>query len=135
MAAWCGFSLAVTILATIGGMLVTFPAAVAAIFTDNATLAAAAVPLIAISAYALIFDGGQVVVASALRGAGETWAPTAIHMISYFVVMIPAAWIFAFTLNYGAPGLLGAIILASAVSVTLLSIRFVVISRGKIKES
>jgi len=37
-------------------------------------------------------------------------------------------------LNLGALGLLGAIILASAVSVTLLSIRFVAISRQKIKD-
>jgi MATE family multidrug resistance protein len=133
MAAWSGFGLAIATLAAIGGFLAMFPTAVAAIFTDNATLALAAAPLIAFSAYALIFDGGQVVIASALRGAGETWAPTAIHMVSYLVVMIPAGWIFAFTLNYGALGLVGAIILASAVSVTLLSIRFIAISRQKIK--
>jgi MATE family multidrug resistance protein len=50
-------------------------------------------------------------------------------MVSYIGVMIPAGWILAFTLNLGALGLIGAIIVASAVSVTLLSIRFVVISR------
>lgn len=134
MAAWSGFGLAIAVLAAIGGFLATFPTAVAAIFTDNPALAMAAVPLIAFSAYALIFDGGQVVVASALRGAGETWAPTAIHMVSYLAVMFPAGWIFAFTLNLGALGPLGAIILASAGSVTLLSIRFVAISRQKIKD-
>lgn len=129
MAAWSGFGLTVAVLAAIGGLLVMFPAPITAIFTDNATLAIATAPLIAFCAYALIFDGGQVVIASALRGAGETWAPTAIHMVSYIGVMIPAGWILAFTLNLGALGLIGAIIVASAVSVTLLSIRFVVISR------
>ena len=133
MAAWSGFGLAVVVLFAIGGFLVMFPAAITAIFTDNATLAIAAAPLITFSAYALIFDGGQVVIANALRGAGETWAPTAIHIISYFVVMIPAGWIFAFTLNLGARGLVGAIIVASVVSVTLLSIRFMVISRRPIE--
>ena len=82
----------------------------------------------------VIWPAQQVVIANALRGAGETWAPTAIHIVSYFVVMIPAGWIFAFTLNHGALGLIGAIIVASAVSVTLLSIRFVAISRQKIKD-
>jgi len=129
MAAWTGLGLVVLVMAGIGGPLLMFPDGIAAIFTDNAALAIATAPLIALSAYALIFDGGQVVIASALRGAGETWAPTAIHLVSYFAVMIPAAWFFAFTLDHGALGLIGAIVVASAVSVTLLSIRFAVISR------
>ncbi|PPR25138.1 MAG: Multidrug resistance protein NorM [Alphaproteobacteria bacterium MarineAlpha10_Bin3] len=134
MAAWSGFGLVILVLGVIGGFFLVFPAPIAAIFTDNARLATATAPLIAFAAFALIFDGGQAVIANALRGAGETWAPTAIHIVSYFVVMIPAGWIFAFTLNHGALGLIGAIIVASAVSVTLLSIRFVAISRQKIKD-
>ena len=67
--------------------------------------------------------------ASALRGAGETWGATAMHIVSYFGVMIPGCWILAFPMGYGAAGLVGGIVLASIVSVTLVSFRFWMISR------
>jgi len=62
--------------------------------------------------------------ASALRGAGETWVPTAMHIVSYFGVMIPSCWILAFPMGYGA-----AVLVASIVSDTLVSFRFWMISR------
>ena len=92
--------------------------------TTDPALVASTAPLIVLSAYALIADGGQVVMASALRGAGETWVPTAMHIVSYFGVMIPGCWILAFPMGYGAAGLV-----ASIVSVTLVSFRFWMSSR------
>ena len=97
--------------------------------TTDPALVAATAPLIVLSAYALIADGGQVVMASALRGAGETWVPTAMQIVSYFGVMIPGCWILAFPMGYGAAGLVASIVLASMVSVALVSFRFWMISR------
>ena len=53
------------------------------------------------------------------------------HIVSNFGVMIPACWIFAFPMGWGARGLVGGIVAASIVSVTLVSIRFWYISRRK----
>ena len=129
LAGWTGLGLVAVVLGGCGGILLVWPDAIAAIFTSEPSLLAATAPLIALSAYALIADGGQIVIASALRGAGETWMPTAMHVVSYVLVMIPACWIFAFPMGYGAAGLVAGIIVASVVSVTLLTIRFWLISR------
>lgn len=129
LAGWTGLGLVAVLMGVCGGILLIWPEAIAAIFTSEPTLLTATAPLIALSAYALIADGGQMVIASALRGAGETWMPTAMHVVSYVLVMIPACWIFAFPMGYGAAGLVAGIIVASVVSVTLLTIRFWLISR------
>lgn len=129
LAGWTGLGLAALVLGACGGGLLIWPGPIAVLLTTDPALVAASAPLIALSAYALVADGGQVVMASALRGAGETWIPTAMHIVSYFGVMIPACWILAFPMGYGAAGLVGGIVLASIVSVTLVSSRFWLISR------
>jgi MATE family multidrug resistance protein len=132
LAGWTGLGLVVLLLGASGGGLLVYSEGIAGLFTTEPTLAIAAAPLIALSAYALIADGGQVTMASALRGAGETWAPTAMHVVSYAGVMIPGCWILAFPMGFGARGLVGGIILASTVSVALLSVRFWIISRLRV---
>ncbi len=129
LAGWTGLGLVVLLLGGCGAVLLAYSQGIAALFTTETTLVVATAPLIALSAYALMADGGQVVVASALRGAGETWAPTAMHVVSYVGVMIPGCWVLAFPMGYGALGLVAGIILASTVSVTLLSTRFWFIAR------
>ncbi len=129
LAGWTGLGLVAVVLGASGAVLLIWSAPIAALLTTDPALVATTAPLIALSAYALIADGGQVVMASALRGAGETWVPTAMHIVSYFGVMIPGCWIFAFPMGFGAAGLVGGIVLASIVSVTLVSFRFWLISR------
>lgn len=129
LAGWTGLGLVIFALGSCGVGLLLWPTPIAALLTTDPALIAATAPLIVLSAYALIADGGQVVMASALRGAGETWVPTAMHIVSYFGVMIPGCWILAFPMGYGATGLVGGIIAASVVSVSLVSIRFWMISR------
>ena len=135
LAGWTGLGLVSAFMVAIGGVLLIAPETFATLYTDNAVLALATAPLIAVSAYALIADGGQVVMANALRGAGETWVPTAMHAFSYLGVMIPACWYLAFELDRGAIGLIEGIIAASIVSALLLSIRFWVISRATTKRA
>ena len=130
LAGWTGLGLVCIAMAAIGAVLLVFPALIAAFYTDDGALILATAPLIALSAYALVADGGQVVMANALRGAGETWVPTAMHAFSYLCVMTPGCWYLAFTLNRGVGGLIEGIIIASLVSVILLSARFWIISRA-----
>jgi MATE family multidrug resistance protein len=105
------------------------PEALAAAYTTDPDLRAAAVPLVAVAAWVVIADGGQGVMANALRGRGETWAPTLLHTTSYVVVMIPLGWLMAFPFSRGAVGLFEAILVASVVSVTLLATRFAWLGR------
>ena len=74
-----------------------------------------------------VADGIQVVSASANRAAGDVWWPTIMHFFSYGAVMMPLGWVLAHRL--GVDGLVWAVILASLVSSTLLTGRFVRVAR------
>lgn len=128
-AGWTGLGVAVVAMTMFAIVFALAPEALAAAYTTDPPLRAAAVPLIAISAWILIVDGGQGVMANALRGRGETWGPTLLHTTSYFVVMIPLGWVLAFPLNRGVLGLYEAILVASVISVSLLSARFAWLGR------
>lgn len=129
LAGWTGLGLVSLILGSCGVVVLAWPAEIAGLLTSERELVTATAPLITLAAYALVADGGQVVMASALRGAGETWVPTAMHIVSYALVMLPGCWILAFPMGYGAEGLVAGIVIASVVSVTLVSSRFWFISR------
>lgn len=131
MAAWTGLGLVTVMLGGVAVAFVTIPEAITAIFTDDPLLIAASAPLIVLSAVAILTDGGQVVMASALRGAAEAWSPPVIHAVAYYALMLPLAWYLAFPMEMGVRGMIVAVIIASAVSVTLLMARFQVISRRK----
>ena len=124
LAGWTGL---LTNSAAMGFFAVLFmllPGPLAALYSGDPTLLATATPLIVMAGLVLIPDGGQVVMANALRARGDALTPTALHAVSYLVVMIPLAWLLAFPLGRGAAGLIEGIIIASVVSLTLLAGRF-----------
>ncbi|WP_443750647.1 MATE family efflux transporter [Asticcacaulis solisilvae] len=69
-------------------------------------------------------DGLQVVAAQALRARKDVLAPTVIHYLSYGAIMLPLGFVFALTLGWGTAGLVGAVVVASAVSGTFQTGRF-----------
>jgi MATE family multidrug resistance protein len=129
LAGWTGLAACTLVMAAAGAVLLVAAPAIAGVYSTDAALVAVAAPLIAFVAWILVVDGGQAVMANALRGRGDAWVPTVSHALSYFGVMIPAAWLFAFPLGRGALGLLEGILVASIVSVALLSARFLVLAR------
>ena len=81
-------------------------------------------PAVGLAAWVLMADGGQAVMANALRGRGETWITTACHVFSYLVVMVPLSWFLALPAGRGVNGLLEGILIASILSLLLLGGRF-----------
>ena len=73
-------------------------------------------------------DGGQNAAINALRGAGDTWAPTILHLVSYLCIMIPVGYYLTFTREMGVPGLFWGVVIASLVAVSGLAIRFKIVS-------
>ncbi|CAO3421570.1 MATE family efflux transporter [Azospirillum doebereinerae] len=129
MAGWTGLGVTSAILAVVGVLYHTLPEAIGAIYTTDDALLASVAPLIAFGAWILIADGGQTVMANALRGRHDAWVPTALHFLSYAVVMIPVSALLVFGLDRGVKGLFEGILIASLVSVTILSLRFAHLSR------
>ena len=118
-------------MAILGTLLIAFNTQIATGFTNDPELIARTAPMIAFIAFVLIADGGQSVMAHALRGCGETWVPAALHIIAYFMVMIPLAYYLALIKGQGAIGLFISILIASIISIFLASIRFWYITKLK----
>lgn len=109
--------------------LVVWPGAGAVVgaYGRDPALMAIAVPALILATLFFVADGIQVVAASANRAAGDVWWPTIMHFTAYGAIMMPLGWWLAPTL--GVDGLVWAVIVASLVSATLLTGRFVRIAR------
>ena len=114
---------------TLAIAIVVWPSAglmVAAYNRDPALLAIAA-PALVLATLFFVADGIQVVAAQANRAAGDVWWPTIIHFVAYGAIMMPLGWFLAHEI--GVNGLVWAVIIASLVSSTLLTGRFVRVAR------
>ncbi|HLZ78365.1 MAG TPA: MATE family efflux transporter, partial [Sphingomonas sp.] len=127
---WLGIGINSVVMVIAGVPLALAPAGIAGLYSTDPAVVATAVPLILIIAPTMIGDGGQRVVAQALRGSHDAWFPTALHMISYAVIMVPLGWALAFGSDFGVTGLLLAIAFASFASLGILSARFAWITRA-----
>jgi MATE family multidrug resistance protein len=109
--------------------LVLWPTAplVASAYNRDPALLAVVIPALVLATLFFVADGIQVVSASANRAAGDVWWPTILHFGAYTLVMMPLGWVLAH--HIGVNGLVWAVILASLVSSTLLTGRFVRVAR------
>jgi MATE family multidrug resistance protein len=130
-AAALGFSLTALFGLLIG--LAVWPSAhaIAGVYTSDAATVLAAGGALALSCIFFLPDGLQVVTAQALRARGDVMVPTFTHMTSYFLVMLPLAYVLAIPMGWGLSGIVWAVIIASYVSASLLLTRFwMLVRRG-----
>lgn len=120
---------AVVALLTLAVSLLVWPTAelLVGAYSREPGLMALAVPALVLSTLFFVADGVQVVAAQANRAAGDVWWPTILHFTAYGAIMMPLGWWLAPTL--GVDGLVWAVIVASLVSATLLTGRFVRVAR------
>jgi len=130
LAGWSGLILTSFVLGLVALAYFLIPDQFAALYTNDTELLPVASMLLVIVAMALVMDGGQAVMANALRGRQDVWFPSAIQTFSYIGVMIPGSWIFVYYLDIGVAGLMYGILVASVVSVVLLSLRFYFLHLG-----
>ncbi len=123
LAGWTGFGLSVLVNAMIGMFILIFAEPISGIFTADTAVLAFAIPLLFWVALALVTDGGQAVVANALRGRQDVWAACFIQGIVFLGIMVPLTWILSYTLELGAVGLFQGVLIAATLSVLLLSLR------------
>ncbi len=124
IAGWTGLVFNMIVMSVLGCVLIIVSGPVASAYGDNAELIALAAVLLAFIGVILPFDTAQAVMSNALRGMGETWIPTGLHLISYFVIMMPIAWALGLHWQRGPWGLLEAMLIASLFSAAVISLRF-----------
>ncbi|MEM7494414.1 MAG: MATE family efflux transporter [Pseudomonadota bacterium] len=75
---------------------------------DGILLAPALAALLVTVAFAVVFDGLQATASMALRAQNMIWLPSAIHIGSFFVVMIPMGYWLGLVQGRGAQGMIEA---------------------------
>ncbi|WP_238475705.1 MATE family efflux transporter [Rhodophyticola sp. CCM32] len=83
-----------------------------------------AVGLFIVAALVQVADGVQSSTLGALRGMSDNRVPTAMTLISYWPLALPAAYVIGFPMGYGAIGVWAGYGLGIALAAILLSVRF-----------
>ena len=130
LAGWTGFAVNTVFMGVISIGFGLFPETLASVYTKDTAVIIQTIPLITFCGVVIIADGGQAVMVNALRGAGGIWAPALIQNFSFMVVMVPLGWWLAIRNSFGAIGLYEAILIATILSLLLLSLRFIRASRN-----
>lgn len=87
------------------------------------------IALLPVAAGFQIFDGIQATAFGALRGAGDTTFPAAANMIGYWIIGLPAGYLFGVHLGFGAVALWGSVALALMIIAFLVLGRLIAIAR------
>ena len=104
-AGWTALALGAGIMGLSAIMLETIPQVIARAYTPQAEIVAMGAVLLRVAGFFQLFDGCQIVVTGALRGAGDTRTPMICHFAGYWVIGMPlGAWL-AFSRGQGAVGL------------------------------
>lgn len=75
------------------------------LYIQEAPVVAIASQLLLIAAIFQFFDGMQAIMMGALRGTNDVMLPTAITFIAYWILGLPAAWLFAEQMAGGVSGI------------------------------
>lgn len=122
-AGWSGILAGAAFMLVAAIIFLTLPRALGRIFTPDRGVIAAAVPLLLIAAGFQFFDGIQITVTGALRGAGNSTAPLYTHVICYWIVGMPLGCLLCFRAHLGAAGLwLGLLIALTGAAIILLAV-------------
>src|SRR5690606_18742932 len=83
-----------------------------AAFTEDHEILELAASLLIIAALFQLFDGLQVTTIGILRGLGDVRVSTLVTFTGYWLLALPLAWFFAFTLNWQTRGIWLALLVA-----------------------
>ncbi len=107
--------------AVAAAVFLIFARQLAGLYTNDVHVVTAATPLFWICSALILGDAAFVVHASALTGLGDTRTPLWVSLVCDWVLGMPAAYVLAFPLGYGAVGLWMGRAIASVTSGLLLT--------------
>jgi MATE family multidrug resistance protein len=104
-AGWTALLMGGLFMGCAGVALEAAPRWIIQIYTHDAAVISSGALLLRIAALFQLFDGLQVVATGALRGLGDTRTPMLAHLIGYWVIGMPVAYLLCFLYGWGAPGI------------------------------
>ena len=126
MAAWYNM----WVLGTIGVLFVLFAPGIIAIFTRDPAIAPSGVACLRIVSAGFVFYAYGMVVSNAFNGAGDTWTPTVLNLVCFWLLEVPLAWALSRLPAFGPAGVYAAIAIAFS---TLALASSLVFRRGRWK--
>ncbi len=124
LAGWVGLGVSSVGMLTAAIFTYFFADFLAGIYTDDPALLREAIITVTFIALVYVPDGGQALMANALRGRKDVWAPSVIQTVSFFGVLVPVGYTSAFIFEAGVVGLFQGILAGCIVSLIWLSLRF-----------
>ena len=131
---WTALALNTLLLTVVSVFLLLIPDLIASIYTTDDVLIKEAVPLLMMCSLMSLFDGGQQVLISLLRGIVDITVPAVMQVVSFGGVMLLLIWLFSFELNMGVRGMAYAMTIACFCAFFLLLSRFLYVCRRFEKE-
>lgn len=125
-----GVAFACALMSSCGLAFFFAPRVCGGILTDQLDVISAAAPLIQIAALFQISDAVQGVLASALRGAGDTRFTQLANWVGHYAIGLPLAIVLGFHTSLGARGIWWGLSAGLTVVAILLFVRFERLSRG-----
>jgi MATE family multidrug resistance protein len=119
-AAWLGLGATMFVMLASAPLLVLGAPLIANLYTVNPLVRELAVCCLGCAAIVIVLDGTQGVLTGGLRGAADVWVPMQIHIGSFWLVLLPVAYLLAFPIGLELIGLFGGMIAGLAVTAGLL---------------
>jgi MATE family multidrug resistance protein len=133
IAGWTGAGLILAIMLAIAAVTLALRPLIASLYTSDPTVLVIALPALFVTAFLLVGDSMQAVLVGALRGTADVWATTLIGLSSFWLIMVPSAWLLGVHRGGGVPGLMWGEVVGVTVATVLLTLRFRAISRRHVK--
>ncbi|MCP4203578.1 MAG: MATE family efflux transporter [bacterium] len=127
---WLGIQVALAVQVLSAVVLVTFPRAIATIYSVDEGVIGIAAQLLVLAAVFQLSDGLQVSAAGALRGLKDTRGPMIVTVVAYWLIGLPFGYWLCFHRDLGPRGLWIGIIGGLTVAGVLLAARFRQLSRS-----
>lgn len=128
--AWLAGHANAVFLAGVAIVFVIFPELLIRIFTDDQTVIPYGVDALRYISYGYVFYGYGMVMAAAFNGAGDTWTPTVMNLVCFWLIQIPLAYTLSRWTGLGTTGVFLAITIAES---ALAVVAMLVFRRGRWK--
>ena len=132
-AGWAAVQLVIGVMLLVGVCLSRLRDPIASAYTGDEDVLQVASPVLALLAVLIVFDGTQSVLMGALRGAGDVIIPTGIYAIAFGGCAVPLSYYLGYLHGQGAIGIVLGLTAGLLAAVILLSLRFVWVSRRRLR--
>jgi putative MATE family efflux protein len=129
-AVWTAAFYNVIFLGLVGTIFVVFSPEIVRLYTADPDVTPHAVNCLRIVSCGFLFYAYGMVLTQSFNGAGDTWTPTLINLVCFWLWEIPLAWMLALRLGFGPSGVFTAVTIAFS---TLAVVSAIVFRRGRWK--